>query len=85
VSGPSFERIRNAQIARGLCDAIASEAETRAARGDFDGWDGHEVREWLAAQFERERTTLMREAKRRGLSRWRAFGKKVASFERVPS
>lgn len=42
-----------------------SEAILAKARHAPDDWDGHELREFAADEFDRERTTLMREDRRR--------------------
>lgn len=57
-----------------LLGSVQKEVETLIDCGHFpDAWDGHELREWLADVFTRERSSSMLRARARNQRRWRSF------------
>ncbi len=57
-----------------LLGSVQKEVETLINCGHFpDEWDGHELREWLADVFTRERSSSMLRARARNQRRWRSF------------
>lgn len=64
LTGMTERQRINAQIVANLCDSIRDDVLTKIERMPEE-WDGHEIRELLADEFERERTPCMKDRKRK--------------------